>query len=90
MHTRVMGAVLLLAALTACASSSEPKPAATVAVTASSSPTKPTKAQAIQDCADAIQAGRDKGAGAPECTDLPLDDYYDALRKANEAGREAQ
>lgn len=84
---RTIPLILLAAALTACTSSA-PTPAATVTATASSSPTKPTKAQAIQECADAIEAGRDKGNGAPECTDLSLDDYYAALRKANKAARD--
>jgi hypothetical protein len=89
MRTRAAITALLTAALlTACTTSShDTKPTPTTAP--ASRTASPSHAELIQRCADAIQAGRDEGDGAEECTSLSLDDYYEALRKANEAGRKS-
>jgi hypothetical protein len=90
MRTRATITALLTAALlTACStdSSHDTKPTPTTAP--ASRTASPSHAELIQRCADAIQAGRDEGDGAEECTSLSLDDYYEALRKANQAGRKS-
>jgi hypothetical protein len=83
--TAVLLAATSLLGLTACTSST-PAPAKTA--TASPSPSATSRADAIQACVDAIASGADEGDGAPECTGLPLDDYYEALHRANQAGRD--
>jgi hypothetical protein len=90
MHAIRAAALLaaLILPLTACASSEKvAPPAASSSAPATSS--APSQADLIALCADAIAAGKDEGDGAPECTDLSLDDYNDALHQANQAGQDA-
>jgi predicted metalloprotease len=93
MHARTTTTALVLAStalLTACGTTSSTKPthtATTAATTAAATPTFKL-ADVIAQCIDAINAGRDTGDGAPECSSLMPNDYADALRKANQAGRD--
>jgi hypothetical protein len=89
MHARTTAVLLAALALplTAC-SSAKPASSPASSPAAATSSAVPSRADLITQCADAIQAGKDEGNGAPECTDLPLKDYYNALDQANQAGRD--
>jgi hypothetical protein len=91
MHARHAAALLaaLILPLTACSGSEKADPPAASTPAPATSSAAPSRADLIALCADAIAAGKDEGDGAPECTDLSLDDYNDALHQANQAGRDA-
>lgn len=93
-HTTTRAALALAAAaalsLTACTSSSDhgTAPAKTsppATTTTAPAPVTPDKAALIKACIDAINAGRDDGDGAPECTSLSTEDYYEAIHERNQA-----
>lgn len=92
MHRTTTTALALTAGLllAGCSGSSgDAKPAVTPPTTAAvTTAAAPGKAELLAACEAAMEAGRDTGSGAPECADLPLDDYYDALARANQAGRD--
>jgi hypothetical protein len=84
---------LLAAACIALAGCSSPSPdsnkPAKPATTATPSTATTSTADQITACTDAIAAGKDEGDGAPECTDLSVDDYMKALQASNQRGRDA-
>lgn len=92
MHRTTTTVAGLLAAgllLAGCSGGDSDKPTTPPPTTAAVTTTAaPSKADLLAACEAAIEAGRDTGNGAPECADLPLDDYYDALARANQAGRD--
>lgn len=74
--------------LSACSASSPTHHAPATTTTPPAASTTLSRAELIEQCVQAMLDGRDEGDGAPECTNLSLDDYYDALHEANQRGRE--
>lgn len=89
-RTTTAAAAGILAAtlsLTACSSSTPkstaPAPTPTLTATAAAAPSSPT----IDGCAKAIHDEQDSSNTHPEaCAGLSLDDYMEALHRANEQG----
>lgn len=87
MRTRTLAALATLltaGALASCSSTTThtPTPATpTASATAAAASVNP-----IEACTRAIQDNKDKGDGAAECTSLPVDDYMEALHRANQRG----
>lgn len=83
----IPAAALLATLLGGCSNAHTSAPAAPTTSPAVPVKATPTQAQLIAKCVTAIEAGLDKGDGAPDCTALSPDDYLTALHKANQAGR---
>ncbi|WP_055490785.1 hypothetical protein [Streptomyces sp. TP-A0356] len=90
-HTATATLSATLLALTGCSASTsgnskptKPTPAAT-----SSASAKASHTDQVAACTDAMVARKDKGPGAPECTELSPDDYLKALQAANQRGQDA-